>query len=69
MPLVLHKWGEKLGNIANRILPLHKGQSHMTIDQELPDLPLLLGGKKDGNLGVLLLSMNYEMLVFKKLKL
>ena len=30
---------------ANRILPLGKAQSHRTIDQGLPDLPLLLGGK------------------------
>lgn len=41
----------------------------MTVDQGLPDLPRLLRGKKDGNLEVLLISMNYEMLVLKKLKL
>lgn len=63
------QWGEKLGNMANRKLPLCKGQSHMTVDQGLPDLPLLLRGQKDGNLEVLLISMNYEMLVLKNLKL
>jgi hypothetical protein len=35
--------GRKAG--ANRILPLGKAQSHTTIGQGLPDLPLLLGGK------------------------
>ena len=68
MLLGLHVGETTLGNMANRILSLCKGLSDAsdgTIGQGLPGLPLLGGGgKEDGNLGVLLLSLYYEMLVF-----